>query len=102
MFMASNQFKIVKGQEEAFENMWAARNARFHQAPGFISSRFQKGRENGNHVLYFSLTVWATEECFLAWRSSERFREDPEDMSQRRHGASPLDDLAGLPRRNPQ
>ena len=83
MFMASAQFEVVKGQEETFENLWAARSSRFHEMPGFISFRFQKGPERGNHVLYFSLTTWATQQSFLAWRYSEQFMEGYENGGKR-------------------
>jgi len=75
MFMASNQFKVLKGQEEAFENMWTARSARLYETPGFIGFRFQKGKEHGDHVVYMTLTTWDAEEHFLAWSWWEQFRE---------------------------
>ena len=84
MFMASTQFEVVKGQEETFESLWAARSSRFHETPGFISFRFKKGPERENHVLYFSLTMWATQQSFLAWTSSELFLEGYENAE--RHG----------------
>lgn len=103
MFMASNQFKVVKGGEEAFENAWIATRARLREAPGFISLRFHKGQDKGDHVLYFSLTMWEREECFLAWKGVELFRDRPENAGRRRLGPSRLEEFdAMVSRSNPQ
>ncbi len=103
MFMASNQFKVVKGREEAFENAWSATRARLHEAPGFISLRFHKGQEKGDHVLYFSLTMWETEESFLAWRGVDLSHAGRENAGQRRLGPTRLEEFGGMiSRSNPQ
>jgi len=73
MFMASNQFKVVKGCEETFETAWKETHARLREAAGLIGFRFHKGREIGPHVLYFSITMWETEERFLVWRRAELY-----------------------------
>ncbi len=73
MFMASNQFKVIKGREEAFESAWMATSARLREAPGLIGFRFDKGKELGEHILYFSITMWETETCFLDWKYTEGF-----------------------------
>lgn len=99
MFMASNQFKVIKGQEEEFEEMWGARRSRLHEAPGFVGFRFQKGKENGDHVLYMSLTMWETEEHFLAWRYFEQFREGhnfSEQNRSRRVGLSRIEEFEAM------
>lgn len=68
MFMASNQFNVVRGHEEAFENFWAIKQSSFQSAPGFISHRFTRGRATGAGTTYLSVTMWDHEESFLAWR----------------------------------
>lgn len=42
MFMASNQFKVVRGHEEAFELFHSLKQLSFQSAPSFMSSRFSK------------------------------------------------------------
>lgn len=68
MFMASEQIKILKGHEPAFEKRWAMKQLSFQSAPGYLSCRFAKGRESDDGVVYLSLTVWVNEESFLAWK----------------------------------
>jgi heme-degrading monooxygenase HmoA len=58
MFMASNQFKVIKGREEAFENAWVDTSVRLRNAAGLIGFRFHKGTELAEHVVYFSITMW--------------------------------------------
>ena len=73
MFMASNQFKVIKGCEETFETAWRETSIRLREAAGLIGFRFHRGREIGPHVLYFSITMWETEENFLDWRRAELY-----------------------------
>lgn len=68
MFMASNQFRVVRGHEEAFESFWSIKQSSFLAAPGFISHRFTKGRVTDAGTTYMALTMWENEESFLAWR----------------------------------
>ena len=39
MFIAMNRFRVVKGSEEAFENVWLSRDSYLHTVPGFVASR---------------------------------------------------------------
>jgi heme-degrading monooxygenase HmoA len=68
MFMASEQIKVFKGHEAAFEKRWAMKHASFQSAPGYVSCRFTRGCESADGVVYLSLTVWVNEESFLAWK----------------------------------
>ncbi|MGD9540567.1 MAG: antibiotic biosynthesis monooxygenase, partial [Methylocystis sp.] len=36
MFVAMNRFKIVRGKEQAFEDVWRSRQSRLQERPGFI------------------------------------------------------------------
>ena len=101
MFMASNQFRVVKGHEEAFESFWAIKQSSFQSAPGFISHRFAKGRETGAGTTYMSVTMWENEESFLAWRYGRGGDREWIDVSRpapRR--TTDLDTL--IPSNNPQ
>ena len=37
MFIAMNRFKVVKGEEEAFETVWSSRKTRLDEIKGFIA-----------------------------------------------------------------
>jgi heme-degrading monooxygenase HmoA len=73
MFMASNQFRVVRGREAAFEAAWAATSARLSAATGLIGVRCDKGKELHQHVLYFAITIWESEMCFLEWKRCELY-----------------------------
>lgn len=74
MYIAMNRFRIAKGQEEAFENVWKSRDTHLNKVPGFQEFRLLKGPENEDHTLYASHTIWATQDAFLDWTKSEAFR----------------------------
>lgn len=75
MFIAMNRFRIVKGQEEAFEEVWRGRDSRLRDVPGFVEFHLLKGPEADDHVLYASHTIWSDRAAFEAWTRSEAFRE---------------------------
>ena len=75
MFIAMNRFRIVKGQQEAFETVWRGRDSRLKGVPGFMEFHLLKGPEAEDHVLYASHTIWRGREDFEAWTRSEAFRE---------------------------
>ncbi|MGJ0453363.1 MAG: antibiotic biosynthesis monooxygenase family protein [Methylocystis sp.] len=101
MFMASNQFKVVKGCEETFETAWRETSGRLREAAGLIGFQFHRGKECGPHVLYFSVTMWETEERFIDWRRAELYGPPSGDPGPR--CASRLEEFdATVSRSNPQ
>ncbi len=82
MFIAMNRFKVIKGLEEAFENVWSSRRRRLDEMQGFIAFHFLKGPEGEDHILYASHTSWETKEHFLDWTNSEQFRDAHKDAGK--------------------
>ena len=74
MYIAMNRFKVMKGAEGAFENVWLSRDTHLDRVPGFIEFHLLRGPERDDHVLYSSHTVWASKDAFTAWTQSEHFR----------------------------
>ena len=74
MFIAMNRFKVIKGQEQAFEQRWLGRDSYLDQLPGFIEFHLLRGPERDDHTLYSSHTTWASKQAFTAWTQSEQFR----------------------------
>jgi heme-degrading monooxygenase HmoA len=74
MFIAMNRFKVKKGSETAFENMWQGRESYLDRMQGFVEFHLLKGPEAEDHTLYSSHTVWASKADFEAWTKSEEFR----------------------------
>ena len=61
MFIAMNRFKVKKGSEQAFENVWMTRESTYlDRMQGFVEFHLLKGPEAEDHTLYSSHTVWAS------------------------------------------
>lgn len=88
MFIAMNRFKVVKGQEAAFEAVWSSRKSRLDEMPGFLAFHLLKGPAKEDHTLYSSHTSWASKADFTAWTTSEQFRESHRNAGQ--HRPAPL------------
>ena len=89
MFIAMNCFRVKRGSEEAFEQVWLNRDSQLTKVPGFVEFHLLKGPEHEDHTLYSSHTVWQSKATFEAWTKSEPFRL----VHQRRRG-----EQAALPR----
>ena len=74
MYIAMNRFKVLKEERDAFEHMWLSRDTHLNAVPGFVEFHMLKGPEREDHVLYSSHTVWASQDAFTAWTTSEAFR----------------------------
>ena len=75
MYIAMNRFKIVKGKESEFENVWKNRETHLAEVPGFKNFNLVKGDANEDHTLYASHSIWETKEDFWNWTKSEAFRK---------------------------
>ncbi len=75
MFIAMNRFKVRKGSERDFEQVWLARQTHLEQVQGFMIFHLLKGPEKDDHVLYASHSVWRSQKRFQAWTRSEAFRK---------------------------
>lgn len=74
MYIAMNRFKVAKGNEAEFEEVWASRQTYLDDVPGFIEFALLRGPEREDHTLYASHSIWATQEDFKRWTTSEAFR----------------------------
>ena len=74
MFIAMNRFKIVKGKEIIFENIWKKRDSNLKSVKGFKKFNLIKGKDFDDYILYASHSTWLTEKDFIAWTKSESFR----------------------------
>ena len=75
MYLTMNRFKVTRGHEEAFEEIWATRDSHLKQVAGFISFHLMKGERHHDHTLYASHTAWESEEAFRDWTKSDAFRK---------------------------
>ncbi|MEM6546304.1 MAG: antibiotic biosynthesis monooxygenase [Pseudomonadota bacterium] len=74
MFVAMNRFRVVRGQEDAFEAVWKGRETRLDEMEGFKQFHLLRGPEREDHTLYASHTIWTDRAAFEAWTRSEQFR----------------------------
>lgn len=74
MFIAMNRFRVLPGQEEAFEQVWLARDTHLGGVPGFVAFHLLRGPTGEEHTLFSSHTVWRSKADFEAWTRSEAFR----------------------------
>lgn len=75
MFIAMNRFKVMKGSEHDFEQVWLTREVNLDKEPGFIAFHLLKGPERDEYSLYSSHTIWRSYADFEAWTKSESFRK---------------------------
>jgi heme-degrading monooxygenase HmoA len=74
MFIAMNRFKVIPGEEKAFEAVWTGRDSYLREVPGFVEFHLARGPVRDDHVLYASHTIWRSLDEFEAWTRSEAFR----------------------------
>jgi heme-degrading monooxygenase HmoA len=43
MFIAMNRFRVAKGSEAAFEQVWMSRDSHLEKVPGFVEFHLLKG-----------------------------------------------------------
>jgi len=82
MFIAMNRFRVKKGSEKDFEQVWLSRDTHLAQVPGFVEFHFLKGPEHEDYRLYSSHSVWQSRAKFEAWTRSEAFRLAHRDAGQ--------------------
>ena len=75
MFIAMNRFKVLKGAEKDFEQVWLTRETHLEDVPGFVEFHLLKGPERNDHVLYASHSIWRSQSDFEDWTRSEAFRK---------------------------
>jgi heme-degrading monooxygenase HmoA len=82
MFIAMNRFRVKKGSEQTFEQVWLSRDTQLTKVPGFVEFHLLKGPEHEDYTLYSSHTVWQSKATFEAWTRSEAFRIAHRDAGQ--------------------
>ena len=75
MFIAMNRFRIARGREADFEELWRKRDSHLAGVPGFQEFHLLRGPAQQDSTLYASHSVWESPEAFEAWTNSEAFRK---------------------------
>ena len=74
MFIAMNRFRIARGREQVFEELWRKRDSQLDGVPGFREFHLLRGPEDETATLYASHSFWSSRADFEAWTRSENFR----------------------------
>ena len=74
MYIAMNRFRVLPGQEAAFEAVWLSRDTHLAGVPGFVAFHLLRGPKGEDQTLYSSHTQWRSFADFEAWTKSEAFR----------------------------
>ncbi len=74
MFIAMNRFRIARGSEEVFEDLWRQRDSYLDEVPGFREFHLLRGPSDDESTLFASHTVWENRSFFDTWTESESFR----------------------------
>lgn len=75
MFIAMNRFRIARGREEVFEDLWRKRESQLDGVPGFREFHLLRGPQDEEATLYASHSLWGSRADFEAWTQSESFRK---------------------------
>ena len=73
MFIAMNRFRIARGSEEVFENLWRQRDSYLDEVAGFREFHLLRGPSDEESTLFASHTVWKDRESFDTWTQSDSF-----------------------------
>ena len=84
MFIAMNRFRVKKGSEDAFEQVWLQRDSHLEKVPGFVEFHLLKGPEAEDCTLYSSHTLWQSKAAFEAWTKSDHFRAAHKNAGENR------------------
>ena len=75
MFVAMNRFRIARGREEEFIEIWKNRDSHLENVPGFKTFNLLRGATEEDHTLFASHSIWNSRESFDAWTKSEAFKK---------------------------
>lgn len=73
MYIAINRFKIARGQESRFEEIWRNRQSYLDDVPGFIEFKLLRGAPGEDVTVFLSHSLWESEQAFADWTRSEAF-----------------------------
>jgi len=74
MYIAMNRFRIVRGREDDFINVWKNRETHLDNVPGFKEFHLLRGHSEDGYTLFASHSIWESHSAFEDWTKSEAFR----------------------------
>jgi heme-degrading monooxygenase HmoA len=75
VYIAMNRFRIARGREDTFEELWRSRDSQLDGVPGFREFHLLRGPADDECTLFASHTIWESHGAFEAWTKSESFKK---------------------------
>ena len=75
MYIAMNRFRVAKGREQEFIDVWKNRDSHLESVPGFREFHLLQGPTDDDATLFTSHSLWDSGEQFRDWTRSEAFRQ---------------------------
>ena len=73
-FIAMNRFRVARGREQEFEDVWRNRQSDLPAMPGFVVFHLLRAPSDDEATLFASHTIWESRKHFEDWTRSEAFR----------------------------
>ena len=85
MYIAMNRFRVARGSEAEFEEVWSSRETHLAGVEGFLRFHLLRGPETEDHTLYASHSLWFDESAFREWTRSDAFRKAHAEAGRHKH-----------------
>ena len=73
MYIAMNRFRVSRGREEEFVEIWRNRESYLDEVEGIKDFQLLRGEAEEDATVFVSHSVWDSREAFGAWTESEAF-----------------------------
>ncbi|WP_294825692.1 antibiotic biosynthesis monooxygenase [uncultured Gilliamella sp.] len=83
MYIVMNRFKIKRGSEETFIDIWRNRDSHLKEMKGFNRFYFLQGKTEQDYTLFSSFAEWESKADFKAWVNSDHFKHTHRNTNNR-------------------
>merc|ERR1712232_96678 len=76
VFVSMDRFTVAEGKEQAFEQIWAQRESKLQDLPGFrFFQMLRRDQTPDDDVNYISMACWDNRAAFDNWRQGDSFKK---------------------------
>ena len=73
MYIAMNRFRVSRGREEEFVEIWRNRDSYLDDVEGIKDFQLLRGEAEEDATVFVSHSLWDSREAFRAWTESDAF-----------------------------
>ena len=73
MHIAMNRFRVSRGREEEFVEIWRNRDSYLDDVEGIKDFQLLRGEAGEDATVFVSHSLWDSREAFRAWTESDAF-----------------------------